>query len=242
MRKLHKMMKSAVAICVATLTLAACSVDDFTYQDTARVRLEGPEIYAAGTDSLTFSFVTYSSDTQEKVMDIDVLVMGNVAEYDRTAAVQVVADKTTATSDQYELPLTVTIPAGEAKGTLPVTLKRSETLQTKAVRLCIEVASSSDFQVGVEEQKQFTLIWNDILTMPSNWDDLEEFFGSYSNTKYRFMIENADGITEFDADTMSWAQLQSYKMKFQNALNDYNDAHPGNPLRDENGVLVSFNE
>lgn len=241
MRKPHKMMKSVVAICVTTLALTACSVDDFTYQDTARVRLEGPEIYAAGTDSLTFSFVTYSSDTQEKVMDIDVLIMGNVADYDRIAAIQVVADQTTASSDLYELPLTVTVPAGEVKGTLPVTLKRSEALQTKAVRLCIEVASSSDFQVGVEEQKRFTLIWNDILTMPSNWDELEEFFGSYSNTKYRFMIENSDGITEFDADTMSWAQLQSYKMKFQNALNDYNDAHPSNPLRDENGVLVSFN-
>lgn len=235
-------MEAGAAMWVVILALTACSVDDFTYQDTARVRLEGPEIYAAGTDSLTFSFVTYSSDTQEKVMDIDVLIMGNAADYDRTAAIQVVADKTTATTDLYELPLTVTVPAGEVKGTLPVTLKRSEVLQTKEARLCIEVAATSDFQVGVEEQKRFTLIWNDILTMPTNWDDLEEFFGSYSNTKYRFMIENSDGITEFDADTMSWAQLQSYKMKFQNALNDYNDAHPGNPLRDENGVLVSFNE
>lgn len=239
MRNLHNTIK-AVLVCAVATALTACSVDDFTYQDTARVRLEGPEIYAAGTDSLTFSFVTYSAETQQMVMDIDVLVMGNTADYDRTAAVQVVNDKTTATADQYELPLTVTIPAGEAKGTLPVTLKRSEALQAKSVRLCIEVAPTTDFKTGVEEQKRFTLIWSDIITKPKNWDDLEEFFGSYSDTKYRFMIENADGITEFDTDTMSWAQLQSYRIKFQNALNDYNDAHPGDPLKDENGVLVSF--
>lgn len=241
MNRIHKILKSTVAVCVSVLALTACSVDDFTYQDTARVRLGGPEIYAAGTDSLTFSFVTYSAETQEMVMDIDVYVMGNAVGYDRTAAVQVVADKTTATSDMYNLPLTVTVPADSAHTTLPVTLKRSDVLQEKSVRLCIEVAETDDFKVGVEEEKRFTLIWSDVISRPSNWDDLEEFFGTYSNTKYRFMIENADGITEFDADTMTWAQLQSLKMKFQNALNDYNDAHPGDPLRDEDGVLITFN-
>lgn len=237
----HNILKSIAVFSLAVITLSACSVDDFTYQDTARVRLEGPEIYAAGTDSLTFSFVTYSAETQQMEMNIDVLIMGNVADYDRTAAIQVVADKTTASQDEYSLPLTVVVPAGETKGTLPITLKRSSALQEKAVRLCIEVVASDDFQPGVNEQKRFTLIWSDVISRPSNWDDLEEFFGTYSNTKYRFMIENAGGISGFDADTMSWAQLQSYKIKFQNALNDYNDSHPGNPLRDEDGVLVTFN-
>lgn len=240
MRNIHNTILSAAA-CLAAMAFTACTVDDFTYQDTARLRLEGPEIYAAGTDSLTFSFVTYSEDTQSMVMDVDVIVMGNTADHDRTAAVKVVADKTTASSSDYEMPLTITIPADSAKATLPITLKRSSALQSKSVRLYIEIAESDDFQVGVNEQNHFTLIWNDILTRPTNWDDLEEFFGTYSDVKYRFMIENAGGISEFDADTMSWAQLNSLKIKFQNALNAYNDAHPGNPLRDDDGVLISFN-
>lgn len=239
MRNIHNTIK-AMLVCAVAMALTACSVDDFTYQDTARVRLEGPEIYAAGTDSLTFSFVTYSAETQQMEMDIDVLVMGNTVDYDRTATISVVSDKTTATSDMYDMPQTITIPADSAKGALPITLKRSDVLQEKAVRLCIEVIASNDFQVGVEEQKQFTLIWSDIITKPKNWDDLAEFFGSYSNTKYRFMIENSNGVSEFDSDEMSWAQLQSYKIKFQNALDDYNEAHPNNPLKDENGVLVTF--
>lgn len=240
MKSIHNTIKTAAA-CLAALAFTACSVDDFTYQDTARLRLEGPEIYAAGTDSLTFSFVTYPEDTISKVMDIDVIVMGTTADNDRTAAVKVVADKTTASASDYEMPLSITIPAGSAKGTLPITLKRSTALQEKAVRLYIEIEPNNDFQTGVNEQNHFTLIWNDVLTRPTNWDDLEEFFGTYSDVKYRFMIQNAGGISEFDADTMSWAQLNSLKIKFQNALNEYNEEHPNDPLRDGDGVLISFN-
>jgi len=240
MKTIHNAITTA-AVCLAAMAFTACSVDDFKYQDTARLRLEGPEIYAAGSDSLTFSFVTYSEETKSMVMNVDVLVMGTTVDYDRTAAVTVVADKTTASASDYEMPLTITIPADSAKAILPVTLKRTTALQEKSVRLYIEVAANGDFQAGVNEQNHFTLIWNDILTRPTNWDELEEFFGTYSDVKYRFMIENAGGISEFDTDTMSWAQLNSLKIKFQNALNDYNNAHPGNPLRDDDGVLITFN-
>lgn len=240
MKIIHNTIKTA-AVCLVAMAMMACSVDDFTYQDTARLRLEGPDIYAAGSDSLTFSFITYPEDTVSKEMDIDVIVMGTAIDYDRTAAVKVVADKTTASASDYEMPLTVTVPAGSAKGTLPVTLKRSTALQEKSVRLYIEIEANDDFQTGVNEQNHFTLIWNDVLTRPNNWDDLEEFFGTYSDVKYRFMIQNAGGISEFDADTMSWAQLHSLKIKFQNALNEYNEEHPGSPLRDDDGVLISFN-
>ena len=54
------------------------------------------------------------------------------------------------------------------------------------------------------------------------------------------MIANAGGITEFDTDRLSWGELMNLRIQFQNALQDYNNAHPGNPLKDENGVLVEF--
>ena len=54
------------------------------------------------------------------------------------------------------------------------------------------------------------------------------------------MLVDSGGLSEFSTDTMSWAQLMSLKIRFQNALNEYNAAHPGNPLTDENGNLVTF--
>lgn len=241
--KIRKVIYSAAALLAlaSSLGLASCSNDDFLYQDVARVRLVGPNNYTAGSDSLTFTFATSASDVQEKVMEVDVEVMGNVADHDRTANISLDKSKTTASSDMYEFPHSVVIPAGKNKGTLAVTLKRSDLLQSKLAKLYLKVENSADFAVGVNEQNHLLLIWSDMISKPTNWDDdLKEFFGDYSDTKYRFMLANAEGLSEFDTDNMSWGELQSYKIKFANALNAYNEAHPGAPLTDENGVLVTF--
>ena len=119
-------------------------------------------------------------------------------------------------------------------------MKRDASLTTKQVRLYIKVTESSDFKVGVNEENHLSIIWSDVLSRPNNWDALEKFFGAYSDTKYRFMLEHVDAGDVLDADKMSWAKLNSYKIRFINALDEYNAAHPGAPLTDENGVLVTF--
>ena len=221
---------------------ASCSSDeDFYYQDEPRVRLVGEKMWAAGTDSVTFSFVAYQSDFTQMTINVDAQIMGNVADRDRTVNIVVDNALTTASASQYEVPQTVTVPAGQVKGTFPVVLKRDASLETKSVRLCLKVAESADFKPGVNEENHITFIWNDILSRPNNWDSLEPFFGTYSNVKYRFMLLNLrpdDGT--LSAETMTWAKLNSLKIRFQNALNDYNAAHPGNPLTDEYGNLVTF--
>lgn len=234
-------IRNILLAAVAVLGMASCSNDDFLYQDQARVRLVGPKIYTSGTDSLNFSFVTVPSGTDSKTLNVDVYIMGTAANRDRTAAISIDAAKTTATSDMYEMPTTVTIPADSTHAVLPVVIKRTDAILTKSVYLYIRVAESADFAVGVNEQNHLMLIWNDKISKPNNWDDLTEFFGEYSDTKYRFMLETLTGVGELDADTMSWALLMSYRIKCQNALDTYNAAHPSSPLTDENGNLVSFN-
>lgn len=236
------MRKNIFIALVAMLAMASCSSDeDFFYRDEARIRLVGPELWTAGSDSLTFSFVTTTSDTRETTMSVEAQIMGNVADHDRTAAIEIDQAGTTASADLYSVPTSVVIPAGKAAGSFDVVLRRSQQLTTKAVRLRIKVASSADFLVGVNEENHLTLIWNDMVSRPKNWESLEEFYGTYSDTKYRFMIETALGKGDFISESLTWAQLQSFKIMFQNALNDYNAAHPGSPLTDENGNLVSFN-
>ena len=220
--------------------LSSCKNDGFYYQDEARVRLEGPELWALGSDSIVFSFVTYPEETSEYVMDIDVCVMGPVCNHDRTASITVNDNATTANASQYSMPSSVIIPAGQEKGILPVTIKRDASIQKKSVRLQVSVAQSEDFNIGVNEQNHFTIIWNDQISRPNNWDTLEDFFGIYSNVKYRFMLSNSEEGTEFSTETMTWSQLNSYRIKFAKALEVYNNAHPGNPLTDENNQLVSF--
>lgn len=226
---------------MAVLGMASCTNDDFLYQDQARVRLAGPKIYTSGTDSLNFSFVTVASGIDSKTLNVDVYVMGTATNRDRTASISIDSHKSTATSDMYEVPASVTIPADSTHAVLPVVIKRTDAILTKSVYLYIQVAESTDFAPGVNEENHLMLIWNDKISKPNNWDDLTEFFGEYSDTKYRFMLETLTGVGELNADTMSWALLMSYRIKCQGALDTYNAAHPNAPLTDENGNLVSFN-
>jgi len=70
------------------------------------------------------------------------------------------------------------------------------------------------------------------------WEDrIEPSLGAYSNVKLRFVAYAlqrqlltylGSGVSAYDKQTIV------------NKLNEYNAAHPGNPLRDENGEIVSF--
>ncbi len=166
--------------------------------------------------------------------------MGDVADHDRTVNLAVEQSMTTASASQYSVPETVVVPAGQTKGTFSVKLRRDASLQQKSVRLYLKVVPSGDFKPGVNEENHIVFIWTDVLSKPNNWADLEPFFGTYSNVKYRFMLEHLGDEGELSTDTMSWAKLNSLRIRFQNALNDYNAAHPGNPLTDEFGNLVTF--
>lgn len=238
-KKYHNML---CALGLVGALCASCSTDeDFFYQDEARVRLVGERTWAAGTDSVTFSFVAYQSDFVQKEIGVDAQVMGDVADRDRTVNLAVDAGRTTASASQYVVPTSVVVPAGQSKGRFVVTLKRDASLQSKSVRLYVKVVESADFKPGVNEENHIAFVWTDVLSKPNNWAELEPFFGTYSNVKYRFMLENMradDG--ELSAETMTWAKLNSLKIRFQNALDAYNAAHPGHPLTDENGNLVTF--
>lgn len=228
-----------IGIILSLLVLPACENDGFFYQDEARIRLEGPFQWTNGTDSLEFSFVTSPYDVTEVTMEIKLHVMGNASPFDRVAQVRVESQKTTAADPHYSMPLKVVIPANAYTAVLPLKLFRTPDLQENTVRLFVSVEDSPDFKPGVRERSHLLVKWNDILSMPQNWDSLVEFFGTFSMVKYRFII-NTLGITEFDTSKMSWARLMDYKIVLQNALNEYNAANPGNPLQDENGQFVTF--
>jgi len=235
-----KDIKLLICSCLSVLLWTSCENDRFYYQDQPRARISGPYIWALGTDSLLFSFATTANDITEKQINMTLFVMGNVSNHDRTANITVISDKTIANNDQYSFPATVTVPANLDSISFPVILKRTGTLKNQTAKLYIAIAGSTDFAVGVNEQNHFLFKWNDILSKPINWDTvLKPFFGSYSDTKYRFMLSQT-GVTEF-TDKMSWAELQNYKIKVTNALNAYNKTHSSSPLTDENGILVSFN-
>lgn len=225
-----KQIKHILLLCLLVVMGASCTNDDFVFQDIARVRLVGPSVWTVGSDSLEFSFVVYPEQVTTYQMEVEACLIGVVSDQDRTVQLGVDAEKTTASASQYSFPNTVTIPAGGNKATFPVTLKRDASLTTSEVRLYIKVEESADFGVGNNEQHHLLLKWNDKLIAPKNWEsELKAYFGTYSDDKYRFMLGNAGGESEFSTSTMSWAKLNNFKLIFTKALDEYNAAHPENP-------------
>jgi hypothetical protein len=218
---------------------ASCKNDGFYYKDEARVRLKAPYEWALGTDSMDFSFVKYPESVTEYNLPVTIFIMGNPANHARTVNLAFNEAKTTAQEKHYAFPAQVVLPADSFRVIFPVCLKRTADLQEKGVCLYLQILESSDFKIGASEENHLLIKWSDILTRPANWNELVEFFGTFSIIKYRFIIETT-GITEFSAQTMSWAMLTNYRIMCVNALNDYNEAHPGNPLKDENGQYVTF--
>jgi len=236
MKKIKHIL-SALPLVLGLWMLSSCENEGFYFQGDAMIRMEGPYNWTVGTDSLLFSFVSTHESVTEINMEVTLHIMGLPFPQSRTARVGVVAANTTAESSQYVVPTQVAIPANALSATFPVTLKRSIDLQNTTMRLQIEVLDSDDFKVGAREYTHLLLKWNDILSMPTNWAFFEEFFGTFSVVKYRFMLGN--GVPEL-SETMSWAQLMHYKVMLQGALDEYNAANPGNPLTDENGQIITF--
>ena len=227
---------------MAAAGLSSCENDGFYYQDEPRVRLVGDKNWTLGTDSLELSFTAYAGD--EATIAVDACIMGNVADHDRTVNIEVDGEKTTASADLYSMPQTVIVPAGQNKGTFNIVLRNAEKLQNGGVQLYIKVATSADFAVGVNEENHLLLKWNDIITRPLYWADIEEHFGAYSEVKYRFMldclIEKGYSVNLDPSTGLNWADLHNFNIMFANMLKAYNDAHPGAPLTDENGAIVTF--
>lgn len=227
---------------VSLFGLTACENDGFYYQDDARVRLVGDENWTLGTDSLELSFLTVTGD--EAKIDVDACIMGEVSDKDRVANITVDNALTTADTSLYAVPTSVTIPAGSNKATFQVTLRNAKVLKSKTVRLYIKVAESADFKVGVNEENHLILKWSNILTKPLYWDELKEFFGEYSEEKYRFILKTlADKgyDTNLDPSTsgLNWSDLHNYNIVLANALAEYNATHSSS-LVDENGALITF--
>ena len=203
------------------LLLNSCENDDFVWGKEDFARIVGPEIWTRNTDSMTFTFSVYPEEVKEFAVASCVVIQGKVADYDRTVKLAVDPSKTTAQASDYSLPREVILKAGQDSVGFDILLYRTEAMQTEEVRLQVKI--------------------DDKITKPGNWEDLTEFFGDYSETKYRFIISTL-GVSQFtygEAEGMTWGEMWNYRLRMVAALEEYNATHSEN-MKDENGAVVSF--
>lgn len=207
--------------------------------------------YKANNDSFNYSFAIKPDGLQEDTVWLTMRIMGEARDFDRVVNLAPDPDGTTAVlGTHYYLPPYI-IPAGAFSANLPVVVKRTPEMKTQSVTILLKVIESADFAPGVPNSPvtgslagaglHYLVRVSDFLVKPSNWDNmLVIFFGSYSQVKYKFIID-VTGKTEFPfgpPPQMSYGELLYYKAFVKMKYQEY-EALNG-PLIDEFGSPLAF--
>lgn len=235
-----------MAIAAMTVMLASCSKDEIMLYENE------PGVYF-NSYSTTYNFIEnainidYGADT----INIPVLITGQAADRDRVLNMQVNTGDTllTAEDGMYEI-LGGTVPANSYSGAIQVKVNYSKALDDSVYVARFKLVSNEDFPVIDLNQRVFSLSITNKFTQPANWRRLRSSFGNYSNSWYKFILQTT-GLSSIpywsyqgSADknnpdpkrwTMTYVQMRAYAALVKEALTKYNNSHPGNPLKHEDG-------
>lgn len=250
--------------CIISLVLAlpfvSCSEDEVPTYDTSYTSLN---IWVGTSAGAVYKSTTYnySYAYEEGSVTFYAQISGMPADHDRTFHLEIYGKDAdlvanTVRTDDY------VIPAGEIGGTYQVYFN-TQKLSSPALftdregEVQFRVVENDDFEIGVEGRQSFTVVLRNYLAKPDNWDSanfpripLSKYFGTYSRTKYQFMIEvlglvdfeiNYNTQTAYDESTNTVSSVYAVHLQqlMQKALNDYNATHD-TPLTDEFGLPVAF--
>ena len=166
-----------------------------------------------------------------------------------------VAGKHYVSFDDPDLKPFYKIAAGERSGRMPIVLLRDPSLKTENnVLLHVTFKENEDFTLGPTSNRDRLFIISDKLVRPNLWESdglLYYYLGSYGPVKHQFMIDVTGKLWDDDyifkttgIEIGKWdvdqEQLRSFQLMFARKLKEYNDAHPDNILKEENGNPVSF--
>ncbi|QEC70422.1 DUF4843 domain-containing protein [Arachidicoccus ginsenosidivorans] len=228
--KIHTVLLMLVAL---ALVNSSCKKEALSpYEGPAGIYFYEDQ-YSPVNDSVDYSFAIKNSEIHQDTIWLPVRIMGLASSKDRIINLEVVDSLTDAVKGtHYKLLIPYSMPAGAYTTELGIVLLRASDLQDTTYRLTLRLESSSDFTAGLSGQMQYQIKINDILTKPSNWDSfLIYIFGTYSQVKYRFIIDVL-GRGEFPTSgtgALGYGDLLYYASVLKNALETYNDAHPGAP-------------
>ena len=125
------------------------------------------------------------------------------------------------------------LPADSIKGILKVKVKKTPELENHNLVATFRLCGNENFAAAPVNENTYKIVLTNHLTEPAGWP-----FGEYSRIKHQFVIQTLGIATDYD----KWSTSESiyYTGIMVNALYEYNKAHPGEPLTDENGLVVTF--
>ena len=223
---------SLIVIVMIGIVLQGCKKKDITgFSATPAVNFT--------TATTVYSFM--SNPQPEYVQEIEVRVMGDSANVDRTFSAEVVNDPTTtAIPTQYEI-IGGVVKKGSFTGKLSVKVKNSAELTSKEVFVKLKLVDGNDFKAGNKEANTFLLGWTNKIVVPATWTYYNIFFATKSTAVYRLILQTT-GIASLTAAQYSAmggeAAAVAAGTKFGDYVKQYNLDHPNAPLKHDDGTAA----
>ena len=209
------------------VSLSGCEKDYQVYNaDLHAVR------FIASPDSMVYSFGFYP-DKKTDTIALPIMILGFSESVDRVVRVVEDTEKTTAIANEdYDI-LPCRIPGGQVSDSVRVVLKKTAKLDAQNLCVALKLEDSEDLEAG--PNNTYRIFFTNQLVQPEHWPSQ---FGEYSVVKHRFCIEVL-GVGDY-CSYRDYQMVTYYLRLLTEALYKYNDEHPGDPLKDENGKVISF--
>ncbi|ASZ13854.1 DUF4843 domain-containing protein [Chitinophaga pendula] len=233
------------------LCMGSCVKDTPRFANEAGVYIN-KESMDSYKDSITYSFAVKPDTLQQDTIYLPIRITGLPTKNDRPIPMTIVKDSTSATQAQhYELPVCL-IKADSFIARFAIIVKRRPDLKDREVRLMLQVTPSQDFPLNITRlatgaNPYYLIRLNDKLTKPDKWESagswLQTFFGNYSETKFKFIIQ-VTGRSNWPPRGRDGAgapilnDMHNYSSMVHEALRLYEAAN--GPMIDENGNRVVF--
>lgn len=133
--------------------------------------------------------------------------------------------------------------------TIYVKIKNSPDLKTSTKYVALRINAEGEVGEGVATYSRAIIAVTDRLVKPDWWDfkDMYDgqystvdyyYLGFYSETKYRMYLEILKENDDELFDGKDKVKLRKYSLLLKYEVAEYNELHPGDPLRDEKGELI----
>lgn len=223
----------------ATMIFGGCEKSEITgFSSSPSINFE----YFQGKGSTLTLFTSYSfltNPTGEYIQNIPVIISGNVVDYDRKFAVEIVKDSTTtATANQYEIIESV-IHANRVVDTLRIKLLSSDELNDKTVSIKLRMIESEDFKPGMVGKQEFQVNWTNKVVVPTWGVYFRTFFCAVGSTQaYRIFVQTT-GLTNLvarDFGLIGQPGVEALGTVFGDYIKQWNKDNPNDILLHDDGT------
>ena len=217
--------------CLTSVTLNSCDQNDYLQYDENQAYV-GFAYPSYGNDSIVYSFALHPN-VEEDIVKVPMKLFGYAASQDREVGVEVIESESTAKEGVDFVIEQKRMEANAYKDSLVVKIKKSAEVETKDLVVKLRLCGNGLFAAAPIDAESFRIILTSKLTEPTGWP-----FGDYSVIKHKFVIQIIDIATGYEK--WSTSDRIRYQGILTQALYEYNKAHPNDPLKDEDGMLITF--